>query len=83
MENIKNNPYSIKDKNHVFKRAQEREIDINEVSQKLCADIPVGIEKFNESSKFELLYKYKPFMDLCIVIHRRNRSYNYHGKKCK
>ena len=54
---------------HVFDRASERGIDVNYVTESLCARIPVGIEKtHNHSSKFLLLYDYTKFKDLCIVI---------------
>ena len=66
---MKNNPYGIKDKRHVFDRARERGIDVNNITESLCLCIPVGIEKtHNDSSKFSLLYEYTELKDLCIVI---------------
>lgn len=42
---------------------------MNKVTESLCSLIPVGIEKtHNHSSKFQLLYDYTKFRDLCIVI---------------
>lgn len=69
LDNLKWNPYGIKDREHVFDRASERGIDVNKVTELLCTDVPVGIEKtYNHSSKFQLLYGYTKFRDLCIVI---------------
>lgn len=69
LDNLKNNPYAIKDRSHVFDRASERGIDVNKVTESLCSLMPVGIEKIhNHSSKFQLLYEYTKFRDLCVVI---------------
>ena len=69
LDNVKNNPYSIKDKYHALKRAQKRSIDLNTVNTKICSEKLVGIEKsLNETSIFQLLYEYNRKEDFCIVI---------------
>ncbi len=73
--NIRTNPYGIKDRAHIFDRASERGIDVNYVTNALCTLVPVGIEKtHNHSSKFHLLYDYKKYRDLCIVIDILNEN---------
>jgi len=75
LDNLKNNAYGIKDREHVIKRASKRNIDINDVNELLCNHVPVGIEKtHNNSSKFQLLYDYKKNLDLCIVIDIMNEE---------
>ena len=51
LNNVKNNPYGIKDGYHALERAQKRSIDLNIVNTKICTGSLVGIEKsLNETS---------------------------------
>lgn len=65
--------YGIKDTYHALSRAQKRNIDLNIVTNNLCNGQLVGIEKsLNETSIFQLLYEYRRYNDLCIVINILN-----------
>lgn len=69
LENVKHNPYGIKDSGHALDRAQKRGVDLNVVNGYLCDGFLVGIEKsLNESTVFQLLYEHSRNDDLCIVI---------------
>ena len=69
IQNLRNNPYGIKDGDHSIYRAKHREIDLNLINENLCQGKLVGIEKsLNESSVFMLLYSYNHYEDLGIVI---------------
>lgn len=69
MENVKNNPYGIKDSHHSIDRARDRSITLNTIYEKIHTQIPVGIEKEkNSSTTFLLLYEYSDQKDLAIGI---------------
>lgn len=73
LENVKNNPYGIKDTYHSLERAQKRGVDLNEVNSCIYNGLIVGVEKsLNESNIFQILYEYNNNDDLCIVINILN-----------
>ena len=73
LNNIKNNPYGVNDSKHLFKRCNERNIDINQVFLKVYTEIPVGIQKTHKTSnKFELIYEYTNSEDLYVIINIDN-----------
>lgn len=73
MNNVRNNPYGIKDTYHALKRAQKRDINLNTVNINLNNGLLVGIEKsLNETNIFQLLYEYTKKEDLCIIINILN-----------
>lgn len=69
LENVKNNPYGIKDSYHSIERSRDRFVNLNIIYNKINNEIPVGIEKEkNSSSTFLLLYEYTDKKDLAIGI---------------
>jgi hypothetical protein len=69
LENIKNNPYGIKDSYHSIERSRDRSINLDTIYEKISDELPVGIEKEkNSSSTFLIIYEYNDLKDLAIGI---------------
>ena len=69
LENLKTNPYGIKDTYHSISRSKDRSINLELIYEKLCLEKPVAIEKEeNASSRFLVTYKYTKSKDLAIGI---------------
>lgn len=73
LDNVKRNPYGIKDSFHEVDRANLRDIDLNDVNSYIGQGRLVGIEKsLNENSIFQLLYEHSETHDLAIVMNILN-----------
>lgn len=69
IKNIRNNPYGIKTTYHCIIRTRDRFVNLDLVYNKLCQEIPVGIEKEAMSSnRFLLIYCYTQYRDLAVAI---------------
>ena len=75
LNNVKSNPYGIKDSFHEFGRAKLRNINLNNVNSYIGHGNLVGIEKsLNENNIFQLLYEHTQTHDLAIVINILNEE---------
>ncbi|WP_458456570.1 hypothetical protein [Methanobrevibacter sp.] len=75
LNNIKNNPYGIRNTGHYLKRSTYRNVDINLVNKKLLCEVPVGIQKtLGYDNRFELIFEYTKSDDLYIVLDIINSS---------
>jgi hypothetical protein len=75
LNNIKDNPYGIRDSHHSIIRSRDRFVNLNLIYEKLYQEKPVAIEKeANSSSRFLLIYEYTKFRDLAIVIDILNEN---------
>ena len=69
LENLKTNPYGIKDTHHSINRSKDRSINLELIYKKLYLEKPVAIEKEeNTSSRFLVTYTYTKSKDLAIGI---------------
>ncbi|MBR0271783.1 MAG: hypothetical protein IJQ68_07330 [Methanobrevibacter sp.] len=73
LNNIRNNPYGVKDSKHMMGRINKRDLDANEIIKKVYQEIPVGVQKsYNTSNKFELIYEFSTKEDLYVIINIDN-----------
>ena len=75
LQNVKNNPYGIKDTDHLIVRSRDRFVNLDLIYKKILTEKPILIEKTTkDSNKFLLIYKYTKLKDLCIVIYILNED---------
>ncbi|MBQ2636605.1 MAG: hypothetical protein IJG09_07920 [Methanobrevibacter sp.] len=69
LENVRKNPYGIKDTYHLIIRSGDRFVNLDLIYRKINSEKPVLIQKtVNASNKFLLTYNYTKLKDLAIAI---------------